>query len=366
VTALDASVVAALRYQRDAPATSPMYRHALRVVVDDIERSEAGPCGSVLAHTPAGIDPQRDALPLRFLGGIHRIVLEGRAPDLARFYPSVGGTFDPSWPAGFADVFIATVRDHHDELVAELARPVQTNEVGRCAALLLGFLAVARSTGLPLRVLEIGASAGLNLRWSRYRYEGGAGGSAWGDAASVLRFEGVFEPPLPDLDVPVEVAEARGCDRDPIDATSEAGALTLRSFVWADQTERFRALDAALQLAPSLPVVLERADAADWVERELAVAQAGQATVVEHSIVWQYLSRPARHRIRDAIEHAGARASRDAPVAWLRMEPGQDAANSAEVRLTLWPGAHAVLVARTGYHGRPVQSIGEPALPTIR
>lgn len=65
--------------------------------------------------------------------------------------------------------------------------PVQTNEVGRCAALLFGFLTVAGKDPPPLRLLEIGASAGLNLRWDRYRYE--ANGFAWGPADSQVRVE---------------------------------------------------------------------------------------------------------------------------------------------------------------------------------
>ena len=41
-----------------------------------------------------------------------------------------------------------------------------------------GFLAVAAHTGLPLRTFEVGASAGLNLRWDRFFYE--ARGATWG------------------------------------------------------------------------------------------------------------------------------------------------------------------------------------------
>jgi hypothetical protein len=352
---VDERIVGSFRYQRDGLATSPLYKHLLGVAIDDMERG--GPCAEILAATPQDADPVLDAVPLRFLGGVHRLVLEGRAADLAAFYPSAGGHFDPSMPELVDGSFLATVANTRDALVEAMHRGVQTNEVGRCAALLPGFLAVARETELPLRVLEVGSSAGLNLRWDRYRYEGGADGSAWGDAASPLRFEDVYVDPRPDLDVPAVVAERAGCDRNPLDATTHEGALTLRSFVWPDQLERLAALESALVLAASMPVALERRDAGEWIEAQLAGPRDGVATVVFHSIFWQYLSRDTRHRVRSAIERAGSAATRHAPAAWLRMEPGQDPTKSAEVRLTRWPGAVEQLVARTGYHGRPVRAV---------
>jgi hypothetical protein len=358
VSSVSEPVIASLRWQRDGLTTSPIYMRLLTVAIDDVERD--GPCASVLAHTPADVEPVFDALPFRFLGGVHRIVLEGRAPDLAACYPSTGGTFDPDEPGDIDLRFLAAVAEHRDELIDALSRNVQTNEVGRCSALLLGFLTVARDTHLPLRVLEIGASAGLNLRWDRYRYEGGAGGSAWGDPTSPLRFHDVYVEPLPQLDSDAVVSERAGCDRNPIDATTDDGALTLRSFVWPDQLDRFAMLDAAVQLAPSVPVLLERADASDWIERQLATARPGVATVVYHSIVWQYVSPDSRRRVKRAIERAGLQSTTDAPVAWLRMEPGQDPTKSAEVRLTRWPGGHEAVVARTGYHGRPVRQTPTP------
>ena len=74
------------------------------------------------------------------MGGVHRLVILGRAPGLAWFYPSVGGEGDPedAWPA-----FRAVLDEHRDELRAGLDQPPQTNEVGRAAALIGGLLHVA-------------------------------------------------------------------------------------------------------------------------------------------------------------------------------------------------------------------------------
>ncbi|MGH7964199.1 MAG: DUF2332 family protein, partial [Candidatus Binatia bacterium] len=159
---------------------SPFYRTLLEQAADDVLRG--GPCWTVLAGHEA--DPPGSALALRFMGGVHRLVLEGRAPELARYYPSVGGDarLDSAWSA-----FCDTVAQHGETLRELMGHAVQTNEVGRCAALLGGFLLVTQQTGLPLRLLEIGASAGLNLRWDYYRYE--AEGAAWGDPASPVRID---------------------------------------------------------------------------------------------------------------------------------------------------------------------------------
>src|SRR5262245_53023022 len=79
--------------------------------------------------------PVHDAVPLRLLGAVHRIVLEGRAPELARFYPSAGGhdAGDPT-PS-----FLAAVAEHLVEVEAGMAKGVQTNEVARAAVLAPGF-----------------------------------------------------------------------------------------------------------------------------------------------------------------------------------------------------------------------------------
>ncbi len=343
----------ALVFLRDAGATSPLYRHLLGAMVDDSDRG--GVTAEVLLHADPTLEPVSNAMALRFLGAVHRLVLTGKAPALAAHYPSVGGTFVPEAPGTLTADFLATVAEHRAEIIEGLGRSVQTNEVARSAALLVGYLEVARWSGLPLRVLEIGSSAGFNLRWDHYRYEGGAGGSAWGDEASPLRFTAAFTDPRPDLRAEAEVGERQGCDANPIDPTDPDGALALRSFVWPDQVDRFAALDAAIEVAARVPAPIERADAAVWLDARLAESAPGAAAVVAHSVVWQYLPRATRDHIRASLGEAGARSSRRAPVAWLRMEPGADAASAAEVRLTTWPGGDERVLATAGYHGRPVR-----------
>jgi hypothetical protein len=227
---------------------------------------------------------------------------------------------------------------------------VQTNEVGRCAPLLGGFLEVAQRTGLPLRLLEVGAAGGLILRWDQYRYE--ASDESWGDRHSPVRICGAFGDLHPPFAVPVKISERRGCDASPIDPCTEDGRLTLESYVWPDQVERLRHLEAAIEVAGRVPAQVEHANAADWVEAALADSVSGVATVVYHSIVWQYLSHADRARFQRMMAASGQATTAENPLAWLRLEPAQDV---AEVRLQLWPGREDRLLARSGFHGKPVQ-----------
>ncbi len=324
---------------------SHLYVRLIDAIVDDL--AAGGPCAEVLC--PHEHEPFATALPLRFLGAIHWLVLAGQAPRLARHYPSAGGSPGP----GLVDDFLATVAGCRDEIEARIHRGVQTNEVGRSPALVGGFVEVARrSSGLPLRLLEVGASAGLNLHWDHYFYD--TGSSQLGDPGSPVRFVGVWQGDAPRLDdVPVEVAERAGCDRLPIDVTTVEGRRTLRSYIWPDEVARLDRLDAACAVAARVPAPVEAADLGEWVERKLASPAPGVATVVFHSIVWQYVSRPARDRMRGALRRAGSAATPDAPVAWLRMEP-TGRAPVADIRLTWWPGGQEQVLGTVAFQGAPV------------
>lgn len=339
----DLSVAGLLRYQAGACARvgSPLYGNLLAHAAEDYE------AGGATARVLEGHerDAVGSALALRLMGAVHRLVLDGRCPQLAERYARGEREPEAAWPA-----FHAVLVELEREVRELIERPVQTNEAGRCAALLPAFFEVA-AAGLPLRLLEVGASAGLNLRWDAYRYEAADGAFSWGPADSPVRIEFELEGRAP-RPVDVAVAERRGCDPAPIDPTDGDARLTLLSFVWPDQPARIERMRSALALAPSVPARVERAGAVDWVRQRLAEPAVGRASVVYHSLVMQYLDPPARDGFREQLELAGRAATSEAPLAWLRMEPDGD---RAAVALTIWPGGEERLLARAGYHGDPVE-----------
>ncbi|CAN5502512.1 DUF2332 domain-containing protein [soil metagenome] len=321
-------------------AGSPLYAEVLDAVAADVVGG--GACARLLA--PLAGAPFGDAVLLRFLAAVHLLVLEGADPDLASQYPSVGGRPGPV----LGPLFVAAVARHARRISELLLLGVQTNEVGRSVPLIGGYLELGRA-GLPLRVLEVGASAGLNLRFDQFRYE--AGEAAFGPVHSRLRFVDPWVGRPPDLDVDLRVASRRGCDLDPIDPSSPAGQLRLRSYVWPDQPNRRARLDAAISLAIEHPVTIDRAEAVAWIAEQLADPVPGQLTVVVHSIVFQYLPPPARQAFLATLDAAAERATHQAPLAWLRMEPGGD---RAETRLTTWPSGTTERLATSAFHGPPV------------
>ncbi|MFL5883638.1 MAG: DUF2332 domain-containing protein [Thermoleophilaceae bacterium] len=306
---------------------SPLYADLLSRVADDIDAG--GPFRALM--TDPAIDPLAPNLPpLRLMGSVNRLVLTGLAPEM-------------SWEA-----LASLARDRPDEIREHINRPVQTNEVGRCGPLHAGFLWVARSFGLPLRMLEVGASAGLNMRFDRYRYETGRGN--WGPADSPVRLSGFWKDGDPPYDsVALEIADRRGCDLSPVDPTTDEGRVTLLSYVWPDQHQRVTNLRGALDVARDVPATVDRAEATEWVSRELASLPSGVVSVVFHSIVMQYLSEEERGEFAAAVASAGeSRATSRAPLSWLRAEYGGD---ECELRVTTWPGGEEKLLATHGFHG---------------
>lgn len=306
--------------------------------------------GSRILSWPADPSSLADALPLRVCGGLHGLARSAQEPQLSIFYRSLRPQASGE---GLWQAIRGAFARHASHFEAYLATAPQTNEVGRSAVLMCGFLEIAKRCNRPLRLFEIGASAGLNLIADRYRYRFGS--ADWGNPSALLLMEPQWQGPAPSVDAPLRVAERFGCDVSPLDVTVEAERARLVSYVWADQSDRLQRLESAMETALRDPPRLERRDAADWVEQRIpeVAATSGFARVLFHSVVWRYFTTETQRRIEAHMERCGARASSDSPLAWLRYELVNEAPG-ASLRLKLWPGGDEVELARAQPHGRSV------------
>lgn len=350
-----AAMIRAFEIQSGACAAfgSPFSAAILERAARDIE--DDGPLAGLVAAWE-GLPTRAlvaDAIPLRWLGCGHDLVLSGEAPSAARAYPAPDrpGDAEAAWSILRQEMITRPAR-----FAEFMSHEPQTNEVRRSACLLPGFLTVAKATGLPLRLFEVGASAGLNQLWDRYGYDLGGAGS-WGDTASPVRLDTDWTGPPPPLDPPVSVISRAACDRKPVDIRDPVARRRLKAYLWADQFERLARLDAALVMALAANTRVEAEDAVAWTARR-AAPEEGAVTVLFHSIFWQYMPAESQAGLTATIGELGARARSAAPFAWLRMEPPSGNPAAIELRLTLWPRGEERLLARVHPHGASVEWIG--------
>jgi hypothetical protein len=291
-------------------------------------------------------NPHSDALALRACGALHALARSGEVPALSAAYPPAA--FDGNaLRAGLA----AAVASHDDALAAYLDRPPQTNEVARSAIILGAALHVAARTGLPIELFEIGASAGLNLRFDRYGYDLGNGRS-WGAENAPVRIACDWRGVLPPLAADLRVVERSGCDRTPLDPGREGDVSRLLSYVWPDQVHRLERTGAALRMAAGDGIKVANADAADWMEEVLGrPPREGVTRLLYHTIAWQYFPAEVKSRAEAALVAAGKRATANTPFAHFSFE-ADGTIGSGALQLRIWPDGQLIPLGRGDFHGR--------------
>ena len=287
-------------------------------------------------------EPTWDA-PHRLLAGARYLAYRGEAEEF-------DDAADP-WSA------LQAVLETHGEWLARFVRerPVQTNEPQRSWSLLPLFLTVAREARRPFELLELGASAGLNLLWDRYGYEYGAG--RWGNPRSPLQLSGEERVRVPAdlLGVEVDVRRRLGIDLHPVDAADEDGRLLLEAYV-LDPGYRARVALAA-EVAAAHPFELVRGDYLELLPGLLAMRSDDALTVVFQTHSSVYLSDGERARLRAIVDEAAA----DGPLAWISTptpeEHGQRRGDYP-LELAIWPGSERRIVARTNVRGEWLEWVG--------
>jgi hypothetical protein len=289
--------------------TSPLYRSLSRTVAASDQLLD------LAAQGRPGQYPT-----FLFFGAVHRLLLRGVSHPLAGYYPSVVGP--AARPAAEAGPALESFgRAYAPELVETIrTRLVQTSVVQRTLGLRIGLSAIAASAPLagPLHVIEVGASAGLNLRFQRYGYR--LGGRQYGDPDSPVQLaaEVYGADPLPDLNRMPEIGQVQGVDLNPVDATDPDAREWLEALVWPENHAQRELLGRALAVVAADPPPIQAGDAIDVLPELAARLPAGEHRLVFHAATRMHVPRERRPAFDDAIRAAGE----TGPLWWIAVEVG--------------------------------------------
>lgn len=282
--------VLAQRFERfgtvECYPSSPLYARLSLAIAQDAEiLALAGRAGSM-------------PVPNLFLSAVHYLLMKDPKHPLAAFFPDL--TDNPRPLEEAYPPFRAFCLEHQAEIEPLIAtRRVQTNEVRRCALLLPAFGLVGElAGGKPLALLEIGASAGLNLLWNRYGYNYGAAGN-YGDHASPVQLacalRGEKRPPLPA--VFPKVASRVGVDLNPVDVRDDEAVLWLEALIWPEHLERASLLRRAIELARQNPHRLVAGDALVRLPEVAATVPTDSAFTIFHSFTINQFPKELREKL---------------------------------------------------------------------
>jgi hypothetical protein len=323
-----------------------------------VECCGSSPLYEALSWSIAGDDDMLDLaahaapgqpVPNLFFAAVHFVL--ARAPDapLAEFYPSLTAA---ARPPGEAYPSLRTFcRDHAAAIRSLLeSRRVQTNEVGRCAYLFPAFTLVGQLAGdRPLALIEIGASAGLNLLWDRYGYrydETAVCGPSDSPVRIRCQLRGDLRPPL--VRMPPAIADRIGVDLHPVDVDDDDAVRWLEALVWPEARERVDLLRAAIALARREPRRLVSGDGAVVLAATFDAMPPDMPVCVFHTHTLNQVSPEARAQFTALLgELAATRELYRISAEWL-------GAPVPQLTLTTWSRgqAHERLLARCDHHGR--------------
>ena len=281
-------------------------------------------------------DLAADAVTFRISAGLHALARSGRAPGLAFLYQDSGAAVPDM--ASLDRALIAALDTHGAELGQWIARPTQTNEVARVAGLVAVLMALEARASMPCEVLELGASAGLNLNFPHYACRIGAAEAMAAGSPVLLAPE--WRRALPPVRR-VAVQRALGVDLNPLDPADPDDCARLEAYVWPGERARSQRLAAALEIACQHPPHVAQDHASRWLAALLAEPQPqGVRRVVFHSMVMQYADPFERAAIDAALADAGAQATPDRPLVRIGMEWRADR-RAVELVVTTWDGRPA-------------------------
>lgn len=269
---------------------------------------EDGAIADLMTDEPALAAPMAG---VRVLAAVNELVLAGQLPDLRQVMYLDDPDCPPPCQQRVWELAREAILNNADQVRAALTWPVQQHTPERAGILLRGLAMLQQPR---IRLLEIGACAGLLLLADRYHWSGP--GWTWGPPAASVRMTSAGPAPAADL----TIVERAGCDLDPVDPADPVQVRRLHAFIPPELTYAHRRLDAALAVARAERLRVEKAGGSTWLSEQLGQPPArGVHTVVWHGQLWHLLDRSEQRRIEELVTAAAYRF----PVTYITSEPRQ-------------------------------------------
>lgn len=325
-----------LAMSQAARSTSPV----TAALCEGLGRGPAPASEAVFDHYFRIISATHFNLPA-FLASLHHLALAGDAPELARFFPSCGGSFQPEQQAALAETAESVLRERREEVLDFLLTHDRRDvEVRRASAVLLGALATVEHFGGGLSLVQLGSGDGLLLQFDQYAYAFGDHRLGWSPLLLETAVEGNSAPierllrrGMPDL------VGRWGLDAAPIDLTDAAERLISEAFVLPDQVAQLDRFGMACTLMENAggPPNLRRGKLELDIARLLVEAYnemaPGNTLLLFSVMAWSRLDDAAQRHIALAVQTLATQVRPHKPIAWLQAEPFTPGQSTLELRL---------------------------------
>jgi hypothetical protein len=284
--------------QQECCDSSPLYDQLSRMVAQDNDLLAIAGCAQ--AGQPAAN---------LFFAAVQFLLFQNPDDSLARHFPSLStfATSRDDLSTDFRNFCFSRKDDLKDLLRTKL---VQTNEVRRSACLLPVLQMIYEETnGQPLYLIDIGASAGLNLLFDRYHFDYGQD-QTFGDSESPVQIYCQSRGrALPLSATFPQVASRVAIDLNPLDVHKQDDVLWLKALIWPEHDERRKLLDAAVLVAKHYPIRHVQGDGVALLPALLNEALPDTRLCIIHSFTINQMAPQAVQNFQNAMRQFSKRRS---------------------------------------------------------
>ncbi len=275
---------------------------------------------------------------LLFLGAIHAAVLSDapEAQPLSRFFATVGGSYEPEYDHDVLLQMLGGLFLNPAAVILDFLKEgrIQTNEINRGVAWLLPALVISGwAKDIPMTVVDLGCSAGLNLAadmqsWLWLSTDRNRALNPSAEPLITQRFdfgkaERSVRDALPATLNRLNVLKRVGYDLNPLHLDNPKELLDLRALIWGDQAARMERFDRsvagyqALSPAPELHAA-NIIDAAQNLHEQ--VAPGSRLLLVYNTVTTVYMQDFEYGALRSNIEESFRALPDGVRGVWIELE----------------------------------------------